>query len=158
SVFEGDPVLLYARGMFHERAGRVDEALADLQLILDEQPDSFQALNAYGYTLLVHGDRVAEALPYLERALELAPESAAVLDSLGWARFLQGRHQQALDLLRRAWAREPMAEIAAHLGEVLWVLGRQDEARGIWREGLRLSDSDPTLNQTLDRLLEHRTP
>lgn len=158
SVFEGDPVLLYARGMFHERGGRVDEALADLQLILDEQPDSFQALNAYGYTLLVHGGRVAEALPYLERALELAPESAAVLDSLGWARFLQGRHQQALDLLRRAWAREPMAEIAAHLGEVLWVLGRQDEARGIWREGLRLSDSDPTLNQTLDRLLEHRTP
>ena len=157
-VFEADPALLYARAMLHERAGRVDEALADLRRILDDEPDSQQALNAYGYALLVRRDQPAEALPYLERALELAPESAAVLDSVGWLRFRMGEPELALELLERAWARQRMPEIAAHLGEVLWVLGRQPEAREIWRAGLRLSTSDATLNETLDRLLENRAP
>lgn len=157
-VFEGDPALRYARAMLHERAGRIDVALADLRLILDEQPDSHQALNAYGYALLVHRDQAAEALPYLERALELAPESAAVLDSVGWARFRLGQHEAALELLRKAWAIQRLPEIAAHLGEALWVLGHHDEAREVWRAGLRISLSDATLNQTLDRLLETRSP
>lgn len=157
-VFEGDPALRYARAMLHDRAGRIEPALADLRLILDEEPDSHQALNAYGYALLVHRDQPAEALPYLERALELAPDSAAVLDSVGWARFRLGEPELALELLRKAWARQRMPEIAAHLGEVLWTLGRQAEAREVWRAGLRLSDGDATLNETLDRLLENRTP
>lgn len=157
-VFEGDPALRYARAMLHERAGRLDEALADLQLILDEEPDSHQALNAYGYALLVRRDQPAQALPYLERAFELAPESAAVLDSLGWLRFRMGEPELALELLQKAWERQRMAEIAAHLGEVLWTLGRKAEAREIWRAGLRLGGSDDTLDETLDRLLGSRTP
>ena len=158
AVFESDPVLLYARAMLHERSDRVDEALADLRRILDGQPDSAQALNAYGYTLLERQGRAEEALPYLERALALAPDSAAVLDSLGWARFRLGQTGPALELLRQAWAREPMPEIAAHLGEVLWSTGQHGQARDIWRAGLRLSSDDATLNRTLDRLLENRTP
>ena len=158
AIFEGDPALRYARAMQHERAGRIDEALADLRLILDQAPDNHQVLNAYGYALLVHRQAVADALPYLERAHALAPDSAAVLDSLGWARFLQGEHERALELLRQAWARQRLPEVAAHLGEALWALGRRAEAREIWRAGLRLSADDATLNATLDRLLENRSP
>lgn len=153
-VFEDDPVLLYARAMLHERGNQVDAALADLRRIIDDNPADAQALNAYGYTLADRSGRYAEALPYLERAYALAPDSAPVIDSLGWVSFRLGRADRALDLLQKAWAQLKDAEIAAHLGEVLWTAGRQDEAREIWRAGLQI-DAD---NRALRRALETFKP
>ena len=149
-VFEGDPALLYSRAMLHERAGRIDASLADLKLILDDYPDSHQALNAYGYALAVHREAWAQALPYLERALELAPGSGAILDSVGWVHFKLGRRDSALRLLRQAWQVQRDPEIAAHLGEVLWQAGERAEAREIWNEGLRLDPDHPLLKQALE--------
>ncbi|MCM2355266.1 MAG: tetratricopeptide repeat protein [Arenimonas sp.] len=149
-VFEGDPSLLYGRAMLHERAGRISPALADLQRILDDDPDSAQALNAYGYALAEHRQRYREALPYLERALALAPESAAILDRVGWVPLKLGRHASALELLERAWARQRDPEIAAHLGEALWLSGRKAEAREAWRAGLRLDPDNAALKLALE--------
>ena len=153
-VFEDDPVLLYGRAMLHERGDRVDAALADLRRIIDENPTDAQALNAYGYTLADRGGRYAEALPYLERAYALAPDSAPVIDSLGWVSYRLGREDRALELLQQAWAQLKDAEIAAHLGEVLWTAGRKDEARSVWRAGSEI-DAD---NRALRRALETYRP
>ncbi len=149
-IFEADPALLYSRAMLHERAGRIDESLDDLQRVLDDHPDSYQALNAYGYALAVHREAWAEALPYLERALELAPGSGAILDSVGWVHFKLGRRDSGLKLLRQAWAAQRDPEIAAHLGEVLWQAGQRAEAREIWRAGLRLDPDHPSLKHALE--------
>ena len=153
-VFEGDPVLLYARAMLLERGDEVDAALADLRTIIDENPGDAQALNAYGYTLAERRGQYAAALPYIERAHALLPESAPILDSLGWVRFRLGERQSSLALLRQAWERMKDPEIAAHLGEVLWTVGRQDEAREVWREGAAI-DAD---NRALRRALEKFRP
>ena len=153
-VFEGDPVLLYARAMLLERGDEVDAALADLRTIIDENPGDAQALNAYGYTLAERRGQYAAALPYIERAHALLPESAPILDSLGWVRFRLGERQSSLALLRQAWERMKNPEIAAHLGEVLWTVGRQDEARDVWREGAAI-DAD---NRALRRALEKFRP
>lgn len=157
-VFEADPALRYARAMLHERAGRVDEALADLQLILDDDPDSYQALNAYGYALAEHRQAWAEALPYLERALALSPRSGAVLDSVGWVYYKLGQPDRALPLLRRAWKALRDPEIAAHLGEVLWESGRRAEAREVWRAGRGLDPDHAVLNRAIERALEGDDP
>lgn len=149
-VFEDDPVLLYGRAMLHERGNRIDAALADLRRIIDENPADAQALNAYGYTLADRGGRYAEALPYLERAYALAPESAPVIDSLGWVSYRLGREARALELLQQAWAKLKDAEIAAHLGEVLWAAGRQDEARRIWRAGSEIDADNAALRRALE--------
>lgn len=153
-IFEDDPVLLYGRAMLHERSDRIDAALADLRRIIDENPSDAQALNAYGYTLADRGGRYAEALPYLERAYALAPDSAPVIDSLGWVSYRLGRGARALELLQQAWAQLKDAEIAAHLGEVLWTAGRHDEARTVWRAGTEI-DAD---NAALQRALETYKP
>ncbi len=154
AVFEDDPVLLYGRAMLHERGNRVDAALADLRRIIDDNPDDAQALNAYGYTLGERRGAWAEALPFLEKAHALEPDSGPVLDSLGWALFRLGRPLEALPLLQLAWKRLEDAEIAAHLGEVLWRMGREAEAREIWAAGQRI---DPD-NRALRRALEAFAP
>lgn len=154
AVFEGDPVLRYARAMLNERRDQVDAALADLRAIIDDDPADAQALNAYGYTLAERRGDYAGGLPYIERAHALQPESAAILDSLGWVRFRLGEREESLALLRDAWARLKDPEIAAHLGEVLWTRGDKDAARAIWREGAAI-DAD---NRALRRALETFKP
>jgi len=149
-MFEADPRLLYGRAMLHERGGRIGEALADLQAILDDDADNAQVLNAYGYALAVHRGRWREALPYVERALALQPDSPAILDSVGWIRFRLGQRDMALELLRRAWALRRDAEVAAHLGEVLWASGLEAEARETWRAGQRIDPDHPALKAALE--------
>lgn len=149
-VFEDDPVLLYGRAMQHERGDRVDAALADLRRIIDEDPEDAQALNAYGYTLADRRREYAEALPYIERAYALEPESAPILDSLGWVHFQLGRREYGLELLQKAWDRLKDAEIAAHLGEALWGVGRKEEARAIWRAGAGIDADNPALKRALE--------
>ncbi|GAB2491671.1 tetratricopeptide repeat protein [Arenimonas alkanexedens] len=154
SVFEGDPVLLYARAMLLERTDQIDDSLADLRAILDDNPDDPQALNAYGYTLAERRGEYAAALPYIERAHAAAPDSAAILDSLGWIRFRLGERKESLAMLRRAWDLLKDPEVAAHLGEVLWTLDQRDEAREVWRQGVAI---DPD-NRALRRALETFAP
>jgi tetratricopeptide (TPR) repeat protein len=71
---------------------------------------------------------------------------------MGWIAYRLGRLAEAEQFLGRAWLLDNNAEIAAHLGEVLWRQGRQEEAREIWRKGLAVDSDNPTLNETIKRL------
>ncbi|MFC4727938.1 tetratricopeptide repeat protein [Coralloluteibacterium thermophilus] len=153
AVFEDDPELLYARALAYERADRIDLAEADLRRILIDQPDNPDVLNALGYTLADRTDRHEEALGYIERAFELRPDQPAIIDSMGWVLYRLGRHIEALAHLRRAFDLQPDAEIAAHLGEVLWVLGQEDAAREVWEQGRMLDPDNRALRRTLETYL-----
>ena len=103
------------------------------------KPDHAQGWNALGYTLADRTDRLKEAREYIEKALQLAPDDPFILDSMGWVHYRLGNHQLAVDYLRRAFELRPDPEIAAHLGEALWMQGRRDEAQRLLA-GLEESD------------------
>ena len=124
---------------------------ADLQRILEEDPDHADALNALGYTLADQTDRQQEALVYITRALELKPDNAAILDSMGWVQYRIGNYPEALRYLRRANDMGPDAEIAAHLGVVLWVSGEREQARRVWNEALERAPDSHHLHDVLKR-------
>ncbi|MCU7842641.1 MAG: tetratricopeptide repeat protein [Candidatus Thiodiazotropha sp. (ex Monitilora ramsayi)] len=132
-LFEDNTELLYARGLNAADMNRVDLLERDLRKILTTQPDHADALNALGYTLADKTDRLAEAKGYIERANAMKPNNPAILDSLGWVEFRMGNLQKALDYLEQAAALSQDAEIASHLGEVLWQLGQRDQARSVWK-------------------------
>ncbi|HEB98041.1 MAG TPA: tetratricopeptide repeat protein, partial [Thiotrichales bacterium] len=133
-----------------------DLALAeqDLRTILEKEPDNARALNALGYTLADRTDRLEEALALIEKAYKLAPDEPAIVDSLGWVHYRLGHLDEAEKWLRKAWemARDP--EIGAHLGEVLWVQGRKDEARAVWKETEARQADNRVLRATLQRFLK----
>ena len=151
-IFEDDPDILYARALAYERLDRVDDAEIDLRRLVDEDPENADFLNALGYTLTDRTDRHEEALQLIRRALELKPDAPAIIDSLGWVLHRLGRNEEALPHLRRAFELQRDAEVAAHLGEVLWVLGQKDEARSIWRLGLEIDPENRVLKQSMKRL------
>jgi tetratricopeptide (TPR) repeat protein len=148
----GEPDLLYGRSLVHERLKNMPAAEADLRLILKDDGDDARAMNALGYMLTVHTDRLDEARKLVTRALELTPDDAAVIDSLGWIEFRQGRHGEARRLLEKAFKKVKDPEIAAHLGEVLWTLGERDRAKEIWEAALTRDPEHRVLRDTVQRL------
>lgn len=145
--------LLYTRALMAERVNKLDVLEADLKKILAKYPDDAEALNALGYTLLDHADRYAEAEKYLQHALKLQPDEAIIMDSFGWLQFKLGKLEQALEYLERAYAKQQEPEIAAHLSEVLWSLGRKEEARKLFSKAIKNAPDDEYLLDFQQRIL-----
>jgi tetratricopeptide (TPR) repeat protein len=146
-----DMDLLYDFAMAAEKLNRLDEMEAALRRVIATRPDYHHAYNALGYSLADRNLRLPEARQLIVKALEFAPNDPFIIDSLAWVEFRSGNTAEALRLLEQAYRARPDAEIAAHLGEVLWTLGRRDEARRFWREGLTKDADNDTLKETLKR-------
>ncbi len=150
--FPDDGDLLYEQAMMAEKSNRIDDMERLLRRVMVLRPDNAHAYNALGYSLADRGQRLDEARKLIVRALELAPGDPFITDSLGWVEYRLGNREEALQLLRRAWDARPDPEIGAHLGEVLWSLGRKDEARSVWRDSRRRDAANEVLRETLARL------
>ena len=137
--------LLYDHAMVAERLNHMDVLESDLRHLLQLQPNHAQALNALGYTLADHNVRLNEAVGLLEQALKLAPNDAYILDSMGWAQYRLGKLATAEEYLNRAYHTLPDPEIAAHLGEVLWVQGNHAAAQQLWQTALLVSPKNQAL-------------
>lgn len=144
--------LLYDRAMAAEKLDRLDVLEADLRRVIVLRPDDAHAYNALGYTLADRTNRLTEAIELLDRALSLAPDDPFILDSVGWAQYRVGNLARAQEFLERAYRARPDPEIAAHLGEVLWARGRQDEAGKLWQTSLHSHPQNEVLLETLQRL------
>lgn len=151
-IYADNVDLLFARALLSDRQGNLARAEEDLRRIIALEPQNATALNQLGYTLADRTDRHEEALALLERAIAADPEDPAIIDSLAWAQYKLGRYEEALANLERAFAVFPDAEVAAHLGEVLWMMGRHDDANRVWNEALRERPDSAILLNTIERL------
>jgi len=148
--------LLYDRAMVAEKLDRLDVVEQDLRRLIKLKPDHAHAYNALGYTLADRTNRLPEAVELLNQALKLSPEDPFILDSMGWALFKLKRLPEAVDHLRRAHNARPDPEIAAHLGEALWVennKGDRDEARRVWQGSLKAYPDNESLRDVVSRLM-----
>ncbi|CAH2901214.1 MAG: FIG140336: TPR domain protein [uncultured Paraburkholderia sp.] len=152
AAFPDDPDLSYDYAMAAEKNGHFDVMEAQLRKLIQTQPDNPQAYNALGYSLADRNQRLAEADKLVEKASSLAPNDAFIMDSVGWVKYRMGNTSDAIKVLRKAYDIQPNAEIGAHLGEVLWKAGDQDQARAAFREARKLEPNNETLVKTLQRL------
>jgi len=149
-----DIPLQYARALMAVNLGQLELAESDLRQIISVQPDNAAAINALGYTLADLTDRYDEAEELILLAYELQPQDASIIDSMGWISYRLGRLPEAESYLREAWKIMRNAEVAAHLGEVLWVLGQKDEARSTWLLGIEMESDNKILIDTMQRFGE----
>lgn len=150
--FPDSTELLYARGLVAAQLDMVDLHEQDMRKLLAKEPDNPHALNALGYTLADLTDRYQEAYTLIEKALALRPEDPFILDSMGWVQYRLGNYDLAIEYLQKALAKREDAEIAAHLGEVLWAVGQQKRAEAVWAQALEKSPENDTLLSTIRKL------
>jgi tetratricopeptide (TPR) repeat protein len=142
------------RGGLLEQLGELDAAVESFRRAYELAPDSALIMNALGYTLCIAGGDYDEAYDYIQLALERDPENPAIMDSMGWVLYLQGEPDEARGWLEQAYALMPDAEIAAHLGEVLWVSDERDEAIRVWTDALLKDPDNLVLNETTGRFMQ----
>jgi len=142
----------YELAMLQERKGNIAEMERLLRQVIALDPGHAHAYNALGYTLADRNLRLPEALTLISHALELAPADPFILDSMGWVKYRMGERDAAIEYLERAYRKRPEAEIAAHLGEVLWVQGQREPALKVFREAASKDGGNATLRDTLKRL------
>lgn len=150
--FPGEVDLLFARVLYFDSLKNLAASEADLRTIIAVKPDDARALNHLGYMLADQTTRYEEALQLLERAIELNPGDPATTDSLAWAQYKLGRYDEALLNIRRAFATFPDPEVASHMGEILWMMGRRDEAMEVWQTALEGAPGDPLVTEAMERL------
>jgi len=144
--------LLYARALTAEKLDMLDVTESDLKMVLMHEPENASALNALGYTLADRTERLNEAREYILKAAALLPDDPAILDSLGWVYFRLGQYEESIKWLSKAFEFLQDAEIAAHLGEALWMDGQTQKAKSIWEKGIKLSGNQAVLKDTIQRL------
>ncbi len=152
SEYPDSTELRYATASMYEEQGQLKAALRELTELVKARPNDPAALNALGFTLADHDQHLSRARRLIERAYAAAPRNAAIQDSLGWVIFRQGHPQEALPYLSAAYADDLGGDIAAHLGEVLWQLGKQDAAQKIWSEAAAIDADNALLKSTRQRL------
>lgn len=147
-----DPDLVYDQAMLAEKMGNLPEMERLLRQVIAVKPDYHHAYNALGYSLAERNLRLPEAKELVQKALTFAPDDPYISDSLAWVEYRMGNKAEALRILDTAYKSRPDADIAAHLGEVLWSMGQRERAHAIWKEGLLLNSDNDTLQETLKRL------
>lgn len=152
STYPKNEEMLYSRAILAIQKNNIALAEQDLKRILNMHPNNARALNTLGYTLLISTERLDEAKELITKAHKINPQSAAILDSLGWLYFKMGDLEEAKSLLEEAFAKNQDQEIAAHLGEVLWLKGNQDAARQVWKKGLDSNTEGKAIKKTMERL------
>ena len=151
--FPDDIDLLFARALIAERFDDMAIIEQDLRRIIDLEPQNGRALNHLGYAMTLRTDRFAEAMELIERALAITPDDPAIIDSLGWVQYKLGLLEESIANLRRAFELFPDHEVAAHLGEVLWVNGEQDEAMSVWETSLQSFPDSEFVTEAMQRLI-----
>lgn len=145
------PEIKYDLGMLHVFAGEQDKFEQLMREIIELDPDNANAYNALGYTFADQNRNLDEAQDLLEQALELEPDNPYILDSVGWYLYRVGDLEAAYEYLYRSYVQLPAADVAAHLGEVLWVKGRKEAAMEIWQAAHEQEPDNDTLVDTLER-------
>jgi len=143
---------LYDYALMAEKLGKVDVMEKSLRQVIAKVPDNQHAYNALGYSLADRNVRLKEAHQLIQKALGMAPNDPFIMDSMGWVQYRMGNLTEAEANLRKAYSLRNDPEIAVHLGEVLWKLGQQDDARKLWREARAKDPQNDALKSTLTRL------
>ena len=152
--FPRNASVLFQLGAVMEQNDRFSDAERAFREILDRDPQHADALNYLGYMLADRGVRLQESVGLLERAIEIDPDNGAYLDSLGWAYYKLDRLELAETHLRQA--SEQMvwnSVIQDHLGDLLFRLGRYDEAIEAWETALA-GDKAEVESSTIEQKME----
>jgi len=141
-------------GLLYEKNKDFESMEVNLKKAISLKPDYAIAYNALGYSYADRNVKLDDAKKYIEIALSIEPQNHYILDSMGWVHYRLGNYDIAYEFITKAYAIQEDPEIAAHLGEVLWKQGKENEAMSVWQGSLEKFPENSVLIETKNRLFQ----
>jgi tetratricopeptide (TPR) repeat protein len=152
-LYPEDVDILYNYGIFLERIGESDEAMARMQEVIVLHPENGAALNYVGYTWADNNLNLDKALEYIMKAVELIPDDGYIRDSLGWVYFKMGDLRQAIIELEKA---SEMVEndpvVKEHLGDVYLETNQLEKALAAYEASFELYEKEEKKNNITGKI------
>ncbi len=136
--------------------GKHEESDAELEKILEADPNDATACNDLGYHWADRNKKLDEAEQLIRKAIDLErkqrqgsafpsadgdQDNAAFVDSLGWALFRKGKLAEARAELEKA-SKLPGGDddpvVFDHLGDIYFRMGEKAKALAVWKQALKL--------------------
>lgn len=149
--FPTDNSIVFELGAVYDKQKKYVDAEATFQHLIEKEPENAAALNYLGYMFAERGQRLDESVTLLKKALEIEPDNGSFLDSLGWAYFKKDKLDLAeANLSRAAGQLKGNSVVQDHYAEILFKLGRYDDAIAAWNRALA-GDGDSIDRADIDR-------
>ena len=116
--------------------------------------DSTNALinNNYAYSLSERGLQLERSLKMIEIAMNSDSSNSSYLDTYGWIFFKLEEYDKAYYYIKKAIdiGGDDNSVLLEHLGDVLFMQWKKDEALEMWKEAFELDSSNETLKQKIE--------
>lgn len=153
--FPAETGISFELGAMLDRQKKFAESEAIFRQLISRDPQNAQALNYLGYMLAERGERLTESVDYIKRALAIDPDNGSYLDSIGWAYFKDGKLDLAVEHLKRAADQLTTNSVVQdHYADVLFRLGRVDDAIAAWNRALT-GDLDAIERSDIDKKIRN---
>ncbi len=150
-IIPNDIDFLYAASVIYSLNKQFSLAEKNLKTIIKIQPENHIALNALGFILTINQTRQQEAFNYLQLALKLSPDNPIYMDNLGMLLYRMGKIPDSLKTLTNAYNLSEDLNIAIHLGELLWISGKHQQATSVWKKAWQDNPNDLELINVLNQ-------
>lgn len=109
-------------------------------------PNEKLLMNNRAFLMAKHKLDLDKALILIQQAATSNENDPLFLDTYAWVHFARKEYEQALEFIKRAHGKSPKdAEINDHYGDILFKMGRIDEALTFWNKARDLGDESPEL-------------
>jgi tetratricopeptide (TPR) repeat protein len=115
-------------------------------------PDNAYTLNNYAYYLSLRGENLDKAAQMSKHSNELEKANPSFEDTYAWILFRQKNYAEAKIWIEKALAdnKNKSAVATEHYGDILFYLGKVDEAVDNWKKAKTLGGSSPELDRKIN--------
>ncbi|MBM3426256.1 MAG: tetratricopeptide repeat protein, partial [Bacteroidetes bacterium] len=143
-------------GTSYYQLGNQAAAFSNFDKALALNPNDEQVLNNYAYFLSLAKQDLTKALDMAQRVVKKHPKNGTYLDTLAWVLYQLNRYAEAASYLEEAlkFEKEPSGVLMEHYGDILFRLGKVEDAVSWWKKAEKTSEASPLLVQKIkDRQL-----
>lgn len=117
--------------------------------VLKYEPNNYHVLNNYGYNLSLRKEKLDQAKKMVKKVVIAYPDEANYLDTYGWILYVAKDYEEAKIYLEKAIKDSDNGTILEHYGDVLYQLGKKDEALKFWKRAKEKGDATELIDKKI---------
>lgn len=130
-----------------------EKAFKKYEEVLKVDPINLYVLNNYSYFLSLRKENLEKAEEMSQELILAEPENDTYLDTYGWVLFVSEKYSKAEEILKKAATLTKSGTVLEHYGDVLFKVGRIDEAIEYWQKA---KDSGDEVTKVLDQKISKK--